>query len=234
MAIPCPGTAGIDVIRAIQRWAERHTAERRYSPVGQIFHWTMAALVMFQFGWAWHMQRVDVGAEKLAGYQVHAEVGLLILLLAIGRLLWRLIIPAPLNDADDLGWQTKAARFTHYLFYLCFFGLPLSGWAMWSALGGGDPLRVAGIIPWPNMPFHAVPVSIQWFVLTWAESIHAALIILLIILIPLHVGAALKHHFWSRHDVLRGMLPELPEDAALEVPRKSLQERESQDRKDGG
>lgn len=214
------------MIRAIREWARSHTAERRYSPVGQVFHWIMAALVMFQLGWAWHMSRLPVGGDKLRGYEVHAEVGLLILCLAIARFIWRLIVPGPVNDGDDLGWQTVAARVTHYLFYLCFFGLPLTGWAMWSALGDGQPLRVAGLIPWPQMPFHAVPVSVQWFVLETAESIHGWLIVLLLVLIPLHVGAALKHHFWDRHDVLRGMLPELPEDAALEVPRHGLQDPE--------
>ena len=34
----------------------------------------------------------------------------------------------------------------------------------------------------------------------------------LALLVPLHVGAALKHHFWDRHDVLEGMLPEIPDD----------------------
>lgn len=34
------------MIRAIQRWAARHTAERRYSPVGIVFHWVMAALAV--------------------------------------------------------------------------------------------------------------------------------------------------------------------------------------------
>jgi len=222
------------MIRAIREWALRHTAERRYSPVGQVFHWMMAALVTFQLGWGWYMSRLPVGGGKLRGYEIHAEIGLLILILAIGRLIWRLIVPGPLNDADDLGWQTHAARLIHVLFYISFFALPLSGWAMWSALGGEEPLSVAGIIPWPQMPFHAVPVPVQWFVLDWAETIHTLLVVLLAVMIPLHVGAALKHHFWSRHDVLRGMLPELPEDASLEVPRRGLLERESPEAKEDG
>ena len=32
------------MIEAIQAWAARYAADRRYSPVGQGFHWTMAAL----------------------------------------------------------------------------------------------------------------------------------------------------------------------------------------------
>lgn len=199
------------MIAAIRTWAERHTGDRRYSPVGVAFHWIMVALILFQLGWGWHMSRIPVGAEKLRGYEIHAEVGLLMLVLAGLRAIWRMIVPGPINDADRLGWQTIAAHITHILFYICFFGLPLSGWAMWSALGDGQSLSVAGVIPWPQMPFATVPTGWQWLALDWAEGIHAVLIILLLAMIPLHVGAALKHHFWDRHDVLLGMLPALPE-----------------------
>jgi len=222
------------MIRAIRDWAAHHTAERRYSPVGQIFHWVMAALVSFQLGWGWHMGGLPAGGEKLRAYDVHAEIGLLMLALASLRLLWRMIVPGPINDADRLGWQTRAAKLTHILFYLCFFGLPLSGWAMWSALGSGLPLEMAGLIPWPQMPFETVSVAVQWWVLSWAETTHFLLILLLVIMIPLHVGAALKHHFWDRHDVLRGMLPELPEDASLEGPRHGLTEPGSPPARGGG
>jgi cytochrome b561 len=210
------------MIRQIREWAERHTAERRYSPVGQVFHWVMAALVSFQLYWGWHMGRLPVGGEKLRGYELHAELGVLMLILAVLRLVWRLIVPGPFNDADRLGWQTQAAYVTHGLFYICFFGLPLSGWAMWSALGGGEPIRLAGVFPWPMMPVDGVPRWIQWLVLDWAEGIHVLLVILLLAMIPLHAGAALKHHFWDRHDVLRGMLPEIP-DETPEVPQHAPQ-----------
>ncbi|KQZ61203.1 cytochrome b [Sphingopyxis sp. Root1497] len=205
------------MIEAIQAWAARYAADRRYSPVGQLFHWTMAALILFQLGWGWRMSRIDAGGDKLEAFRVHAELGLLMLVLAALRAIWRMIVPGPINDADRLGWQTVAAYVTHILFYVCFFGLPLSGWAMWSVVGG-EPLEVAGILPWPHMPFDSLEKGIQWWILDWAEGIHALLIILLVAMIPLHVGAALKHHFWDRHDVLRGMLPELPEDGAERMP----------------
>ena len=205
------------MIEAIQAWAARYAADRRYSPVGQGFHWTMAALILFQLFWGWHMSRVPVGGEKIEAFRIHAELGLFMFVLAILRAIWRLIVPGPINDADRLGWQTLAAYVTHILFYICFFALPLSGWAMWSTVKG-EELKVAGIIPWPYMPFETLAPRIQWWILDWAEGIHALLIISLVLMVPIHVGAALKHHFWDRHDVLRGMLPDLEEDDA-EAPK---------------
>lgn len=200
------------MIRAIQNWAAQYTDERRYSPVGQVFHWTMAALVTFQLWWGWHMGRLPAGGEKLEAFSTHAELGLLMFVLAISRALWRLVVPGPLNDADGLGWQSFAAYITHIIFYICFFALPLSGWGIWSSVHG-EPLKIAGLIPWPQMPFDTLSPAIRWWILDWAEGIHTLLVILLLVMIPLHVGAALKHHFWDRHDVLKGMLPDLEADA---------------------
>ena len=199
------------MIGALRRWAERHTEQSRYSPVGIAYHWIMAFLVLAQLLIGWHASLLPSGGDKLLTYQAHSAVGLPILLLAIGRLFWRMIIRGPVNDADRGGCQTQAAYLTHYLFYICFFGLPLSGWVMWSALGEPAPLRLAGVIPWPTLPLHSLSTEAQYRLLAAAEETHHILILLLVALIPLHVGAALKHHFWDRHDVLRGMLPEVPD-----------------------
>lgn len=205
------------MIAAIRNWAERYADEGRYSPVSQLFHWVMAALVLFQLGWGWWMGRVSVGPEKIDAYRVHAEIGLLMLMLAVARAIWRLIVPKPVHDGDRLGWQSILAYITHGIFYICLFALPLSGWGMWSA-GDGEALKLAGVIPWPHMPFETLPLSVRWWILDWAESLHMLLVMALLFLIPIHAGAALKHHFWDRHDVLETMLPSLDAEEPKIVP----------------
>ena len=84
------------------------------------------------------------------------------------------------------------------------------------------PLELLGV-PWPHMPFHDVPVAIQWAVLDWAEGVHALLVLCLLVMVPLHVAAALKHHFWDKHDTLIGMLPVLEQDEEQpQAPRPGL------------
>lgn len=199
------------MIRQLRAWARKHTERSRYSPVGIAFHWVMAALVVFQLGWGYYTSWLPAGGDKLYAFEVHSAVGLPILLLALGRFAWRLIIPGPINDADKQGWQTQVAYTMHSLFYVAFFGLPLSGWAMWSSIAEPGPLYLAGVVPWPQMPFDQLPLNLRWQIMDVAEDVHHVLVITLLLVIPLHVAAALKHHFWDRHDVLRGMLPEIPD-----------------------
>src|SRR3546814_9376189 len=84
---------------------------------------------------------------------------------------------------------------------------------MWSSMVAPGPLYFAGLVPWPPLPMDELPLTMRWIVMDVAEDIHHVLIIVLVAAIPLHVAAALKHHFWNRHDVLRGMLPEIPDEA---------------------
>lgn len=195
------------MIGALRRWARGHTRERRYSPVGLGFHWSVAALVIFQLLWGWRTSGLDAGYEKAAAYQVHTAVGLLLLVLTLLRLAWRAMVPGPINDADKPGWQSTAAHITHYLFYGALIGLPLTGWAMVSATAPEEPLRLADAAPWPLLPFASLEPVIRWRIEAWAEAAHGGLIIAILVLIPLHIGAAVKHHVLDRHDVLAGMLP---------------------------
>ncbi len=200
------------MIRAIRRWARRHTHRGRYTPIGIAFHWVMAALVLFQLGYGWMMERMAVGGDKLTAYKLHSEIGLLLLLLALLRFVWRVIVPGPVNDADTQGWQSTVAHVTHILFYGLFALLPLSGWAMWSAIQPAEPLSIGGVVPLPVMPFHELSPGWQRAILDFAEDVHVLGIVGLTLLVPAHVGAALKHHFWDRHDVVEGILPEVPDD----------------------
>lgn len=195
----------------LRAWARKHSTERRYTPVGIVFHWVMAVLIIAQLLLGWYTTRMPAGGARFQAYQTHSDLGLLILILALLRFGWRAMVPGPINDADKGGWQANVAHLTHVVFYICFFGLPISGWMMWSALGDGQPLAVAGIVPWPQMPFHALDPAWQWAIMDWAEDLHLFFIVTIIIIIPLHIGAAVKHHWWDRDDVLSGMLPDIPD-----------------------
>lgn len=200
------------LIGRLRRWAEGYTSKGHFSPVGIVFHWVMAVLILFQLGLGWAMTlMMPVGGDKLRWFEIHSAIGLAIFILAILRLAFRVLVKDPFNDADTQGWRTTFAYVVEHLFYVCFIFLPLTGWAMWSAYAPAGPLLVGGLMPWPQLPFEELPLLWQFRVMGVSESLHLLLVWLLMILTPLHVAAALKHHFFDRSDVLEGMLPEVPD-----------------------
>lgn len=217
----------MSALERLRAWAREHTDKDRYSPVGIAFHWLMAFMVLFQLGWGYYTGVLNVGGDKVRAYEIHSAVGLPILLLVILRLAWRIVIPGPTNDADMGGWQERVAKSTYVVFYICFFGLPLTGWAMWSSVAAPGPLYLAGVVPWPQLPFDELPLEMRWRILDVAEDLHHLMVWALLLLVPLHTAAALKHHFWDRHDVLRGMLPQVPdwEDPRAERPHRPREPR---------
>ena len=138
--------------RLVRRWAVSYTENGKYSAVGVWFHWIMAGLVLFQLGSGWLMSRYPVGGDKLATYELHSQLGLTILTLAILRFAWRLFVPDPINDADAPGWQSTVSHLVAVTFYVLFALLPMSGWAMWSAIQPVEPLYIAGLVAVPPMP----------------------------------------------------------------------------------
>ena len=198
----------------LREWACAYTREGRFSPVGVAFHWSMAALILFQLGYGWLLTVMPAGGDKVGAYAVHGAVGVAIFVLALFRLVWRVMIPDPVNDADTGDWRAKLALTVEHSFYVAFLLLPISGWAMWSAVSTPADLTLGGLLGWPLLPFAGLDTALQWRIMDIAETTHLVLVWMLMLLVPLHIGAALKHHFWDRNDVLRGMVPEIPDAPA--------------------
>ena len=199
------------MIGPLREWADHYRSRGKYTPVGTAFHWIMAAMVITQLISGWAMQREMVGEDKIDAYAFHSQLGLSILLLGAARLLWRLMVPGPINDADAPGVASTVAHAIHFIFYALFALLPLSGWALWSALQPSQPLYLAGLVPVPLMPFQDFSPELAQWAMRAALDVHVFCVVVLTLLVPAHALAAIKHHFWDRDDVLEGMLPEVPD-----------------------
>lgn len=162
-----------------------------YGSLSKFFHWTIAILIIFMLFLGFLM----VGSQVT----IHQIIGLSILTLAALRLIWILINPHPQLPAHIPGYEKFAARAVQALLYVCMFGMPLSGWAMSTALG---------FIPHIgnfNLPMPGI--SINETTGGFFESIHNTLALILIGLLVLHVAGALKHFFIDKDNVLQNMLP---------------------------
>jgi cytochrome b561 len=194
----------VNLVQTIE-WAEGHHRRGLYSPIGVAFHWVMAALMIFQLGYGWYLSRLPAGGDKYLGYQTHAEVGLTIMLLGSLRFLWRSQMGTPENVDED-SFSGRASHVIEMWFYFSFFALPISGWVMWSTLPGDLPLSVAGVIPFPNLPFHQLSEQLQFTLMQGAAKVHLWIVWITALAIPGHAGAAVLHYVLMRDRVLPSML----------------------------
>ncbi|MGE0407968.1 MAG: cytochrome b [Amphiplicatus sp.] len=180
----------------------------RYSTVAIALHWTIAILLIGQLAGGLYM--VDLPKEeaplKVQLFQLHKSFGVLILLLTMLRLIWRLTHKPPALPEAMAGWEKFAARATHIGFYILLIAIPLLGWAYVSAAPLRVPTVLFGVIPFPHMPFFEGLADRKEVAEIFEES-HEIAAKLVILLLLLHVAAALKHQFVNRDDVLARMLP---------------------------
>lgn len=179
------------------------TAQPRstYSSVSIALHWTLAILAVTQILLIWAHEAAPEGERTFIG--LHVSVGATILVLTVVRLLWRLKEPwIPLPPTTP-AWQKVAARANHVLFYAVLLGMPLAGWAAFSAFD--SPVSWFGLFELPRLPTPADRELGGQII-----DAHKLAAKLLYVLIALHVLGALKHHLVDKDNVVRRMLPFLP------------------------
>ncbi|MEX6634254.1 cytochrome b/b6 domain-containing protein [Hyphococcus lacteus] len=183
------------------------TSTKRYSAVAVALHWAIAVLILGQIAGGLFMHNLpNSSVIKFDLYQLHKSFGLSILALTFFRLAWRLSHRAPTLPSKMPQWEKLVARATHWAFYGLMLLTPLAGWAMVSVSPTDIPTKFFGIIPVPHLPFFGGVVDRESAEHLWAE-VHEYLAFTILFLLVLHVGAALKHHFFNKDDVLRSMLP---------------------------
>ena len=171
---------------------------QRYTGPAISAHWIIALLIILAWPLGVYMHDLPLSPDKLKLYSYHKWIGITVLLLFVPRILWR-ITHRPPAALPMPAWQHRIAEGTHHLLYLLMFLVPLSGWLMSSAKG--FQTVYFGVLPLPDLLAKDKALG------NLLETVHVALNFTLIAVLLGHVGAALKHHFIDRDDVLTRMLP---------------------------
>ncbi len=184
-----------------------------YGFVAKTLHWTMAACFVVSYCSVYYAYNFEVKGSP--GFQLarqyHFLAGISIGMLVLPRLLWNLFNPKPALSPGPV-WQRWSAKAAHWLLYAIMILVPVSGW-----LGKGGGTDYFGLFRLPGVRETA---WYEWLVtekLGWtyrqfdglADPLHREIFgqRLIPILIGVHVAAALYHHFVSRDDTMRKMLP---------------------------
>lgn len=180
----------------------------RYHTGAMILHWLMAVLIFGNL--ALGLLLDDIPNDlKFQMYQLHKSIGISVLVLTVIRILWRFMFKAPTLPATLKSWEVWAVKATHFLFYALMVGIPLSGWALVSASPMNIPTILFGFIPLPHLPFfNAVQGEDARKALSHSiGEVHELLAFVIIALLLLHIGAALRHHWFLKDETMLRMTP---------------------------
>ncbi|HSN51050.1 MAG TPA: cytochrome b [Woeseiaceae bacterium] len=169
-----------------------------WGAVARGFHWLVAALVLAQFVIGSIAEDMKLTPAKLDLFVWHKSIGVTVLVLAVLRLAWRLGNPPPAPPGGTPGWERRLAAVAHWLLYALIFAVPLSGW--WVSDASRVPFKAFFLVPMPD--FIATDRALQ----EAAAEVHEALTMTLLVVVIVHVAAALRHQLLLHDDVLRRML----------------------------
>jgi len=164
----------------------------RFSLALRLLHWTMAPLLLAMLLIGTGMV-TTVSHWHLTLLNLHKPLGLALLVLAVLRLLLRLLSPVPALPSSLPPALRLAAHGSHWLLYGCMLAMPLIGWAMLSA--GNFPLPLLAGTTLPPL----LPPNVAHYALL--RSLHTVLGELFFVLVLGHIIAGLAHALLLRDGV---------------------------------
>ena len=171
----------------------------RYGGVAIALHWLVVALIIASWVLGLYMVDLPLSPQKLKYISWHKWLGVTIFLIAACRIAWRLAYPAPPPPDSMPSWQRVVMGVSHLLLYLFPIAIPLTGWLFSSA--SGVPTVYLGWVQLPDLVANDKLFAEQ------LRRAHFSLNVMLLVVVCIHVAAALKHHVLDRDEVLVRMLP---------------------------
>lgn len=175
-----------------------------YGGLTKTFHWVTVGLFAFQLVSALIMTRLDehgavAGIGRDAWYNWHKSLGLVALLVALGRIWVRRMGELPPWAPGLTDVEKRLVHRAEQLLYLAMFLMPVSGFVF--TMAGGYGVQFAGAFALPN------PIG-KWAGLAAAARIvHLGCAIGLGLALAAHLGVVFRHAVVLRNGLLRRMLP---------------------------
>lgn len=171
----------------------------RYPPLSKLLHWLIALCVLTILAVALIMVRIPDGPFKDQLFNLHKGLGVLILFLMVARIANRILAGAPEPEPGLARWQKAASSAVHGLLYVALLAMPIIAWLGMSTFGEGAPFF--GLFSLPPITAKDEAMSETLF------TIHRWLGYFVILLVAIHIGAALQHYFIHKDRVVQRMLP---------------------------
>ncbi|RKF20000.1 cytochrome b [Alginatibacterium sediminis] len=164
-------------------------------------HWLTALTFLAVLGMGLYISDLPRTPEKFELLAIHKSLGLLVLVVAAVRVVWRLK-EGKLSALSALPrWQEISASAVHGLLLVATLLMPVSGLIM--NIAGGRATEFFGLVLLSGGEKSETLASIG----SW---IHHSSINVIIAVLVLHVLAALKHQFVDKDGMISRMLGRVP------------------------
>ncbi len=176
---------------------------KKLSPLSKptiFLHWGVAILFISVFALGIYIADFAEAPAKFTYMGWHKSLGLVVLIFAIVRIVWRIKEGMPSTASAMPKWQTIMAHLTHTVLLLATLAMPLSGFIM-SYAGGRA-------ISFFDFELLSAPDKTPWLA-DVGSFIHHSSVLLISVVLVLHIAAALKHQFIDKDRMLSRMLGKL-------------------------
>jgi len=174
--------------------------ENTYSRAARRLHWWTVAGLSVQIPIGLFMVRYGAATNFAPPtgtfYDGHKLLGRVLMALATVRLIYRFTHGAPAPEPSLSPWQVRVSHGTHWAIYALLLLVPLLGWLAVSFYGAFAPFGIS----LPALAQQNPQEATRFFLL------HTLAAYALILLIGLHIAAALFHYVIRKDGVMRRML----------------------------
>ena len=168
-----------------------------YLRTQKIIHWLMAIIIMLDLNVAQKFGGNMELWDRLESRADHATAGMIVTFLFLLRVVLRYVYGAPKLPSTMPAWQVVSAKLGHYSLYFLMAGLIITGISMASF--ASDPINSFLVF---DLAFAFHNQSTFHLIRGFHEFCTNAIILLIII----HIGAALYHHFFAKDNTTLKML----------------------------
>lgn len=171
----------------------------RFSLPSIALHWLMLVLLVAVYLCMELTDNFPKGSDTRAALKTwHYMLGLSVFVLVWFRLAINLRSNKPAITPTPPAWQIQLAQLMKIGLYVLMIGMPLLGWLILSAKGQ--------VIPFFGLQLPAL-IAENKDTASLIKDIHEAGATAGYVLVAVHAGAALFHHYFLKDNTLRRMLP---------------------------
>lgn len=163
----------------------------------KVLHWLVATGIFVLIYLGLLQSDLPSGDERTQIRLIHGSIALVVLMLMTMRVIWRWMNVAPAHPEGSPAWQNLSATVVHWGLYVAIFVQLISGAMVVATYGKGIPFF--GLF---NIP---VPVAEDHQAHEFWEEVHEPFWWVIVVLVAIHILAALYNHFVAKNDVLRRM-----------------------------